>query len=327
MSTLTTTNLQHASAASPAIVLASDGTAAAQVSSLNDGPLAGTRNRIINGNMSVWQRGPTFTNAVHTTYTADRYIVTTNGINLTVTQDTDVPSAQFKYSLKAVPASSTTPAEAVIRQLIEQQNVYEFAGQSVTASAWVKCSKSQVHFRLGAQNATGGVDITQAVSVTAGIWTKISFTFSTYAAVTAWTATPTDSGGFLDIGFVGSTALTTADYIFITGVQLEAGTVATPFERRSYGDELALCQRYYYRVARGTLFPPVSFTTTERRSWFSFPVTMRATPTVSNLSVSNIPSPSVGASRDGVSISGTANSDVECSLNALLTSNTISAEL
>ena len=216
-----------------------------QTAAINNGSIAGNRNRVINGDMRIWQRGTTFTSVGTSTYTADRFSTTSVGVNFTVTRDTDVPNAQFKYSLKAVPASSTTPTEAAMRQQIEQLNMYDFAGQSVTTSAWVKCSKSQVKLRLGSLNNTGGTDITQTVNVTAGTWTKISYTHTNFLTTTAWTATPTDAGGYVDIGFVDSTLVSTSDYIFVTGVQVEPGTIATPFERRSYGQELELCQRYY----------------------------------------------------------------------------------
>jgi hypothetical protein len=312
----------------PNLFVIDAGTDQVRVKNLNGGPLAGTRNRIINGDFRVWQRGTTFTNVTGTTYTADRFCTSLSGINFTVTQDTDVPSVQFKYSLKAVPTSSATPTEAVIRQFIEQQNVYDFAGQSVTGSAWIKCSKSQVRFRLGPQNATGGVDSAQTISVTAGTWTKISFTFSSYAAVTAWTATPTDSAGSLDIGFVNSTALTISDYIFITGIQLERGSVVTPFECRSYGQELALCQRYFYRIdSNASLYPPIATSTGARRISITFPVTMRAAPTMSAVSVSNIATPSVQVTASAVQIFGTAGADTECGLQLSGTNNLASAEL
>ena len=207
--------------------------------------LAGMRNKIINGAMGIWQRGTTFTNVTSGTYTADRFQVQTGGINLTVTQSTTVPSVAFKYSLKAAPASNATPTECVIRQFMEQQNIYDFAGSSVTLSVWVYCSKTTVKTRIGTQNATGGTDSSQYNTVTANTWTKLTYTVTSYSAVTAWTSATTDSGGFLDIGFADSTALTTSDYIYITGVQLEKGTIATPFEFRPYGAEELLCKRYY----------------------------------------------------------------------------------
>ena len=70
MSTVRATNFQHASATNPAIVLAANGSATANVSSINNGPLAGMRNAIINGNFDIWQRG---TSAVGNGFRADRF--------------------------------------------------------------------------------------------------------------------------------------------------------------------------------------------------------------------------------------------------------------
>jgi hypothetical protein len=202
------------------------------------------KNRIINGDMQIWQRGTTFTNISDGVYTADRWAVTISAA-ATVTQSTDVPSTDYYYSLKLAPYANATPASFAARQFIEQQNINDVAGKTVTGSAWVKCSKTSVKFRLGAQNATGGADSSQTISVTAATWTKITFSFSSYAAVTAWTSTPNATGGFLDIGFVDSTALTTSDYIYITGVQLEVGSSATGFEYVDITNQLLMCQRYY----------------------------------------------------------------------------------
>jgi len=224
--------------------------------------------------MDIWQRGTTFTNVVNGTYTSDRFKTTTSGVNLTVTQDTTVPNITFKYSLKAVPASNATPTECAIRQVLEQQNIFLFGGKTVIASAWILCSKSSMKIRLGAQNATGGADVAQTASVTAGTWTYVTTSLSSYAGVTAWTGTTNDTGGFLDIGFVDSTALTTSDYIYITGVQLEVGTAATPFERRQYGQELALCQRYY------EIFGITMTSGTTYYIPYPYKVTKRAAPTL-----------------------------------------------
>lgn len=217
----------------------------------------GFKNRIINGNMLIWQRGTTFTN-VGSSYSADRWSSSVSS-NMTVSQSTDVPNVQYKYSLLVVPAVNATPAEFVIRQWIEQQNIFDFAGQTVTASAWVKCSKSSVTLRIGTQNATGGGDAVSTISVTSGTWTKISYTFTTvFSAITAWTSTPNAAGAFFDIGFVGSTALTTSDYLYITGAQVEVGSQATSFDFRDYGTELVRCQRYYQKSFPISVVPGAS---------------------------------------------------------------------
>ena len=261
------------------------GTDQVQVVNLNGGPLAGARNRIINGDMRVWQRGTTFTNIAVGTYTADRFTFVNSGtvINGTVIQHTLVPSAEFKYSIRLVPASSGTPTEFALRQTIEQNNVYDLAGKSVTASAWVRCSKSQVKLRVAAFNATGAGDDYTLATVVPGIWTKITYTSAAYSSVTAWTSTPNDLGGFVDIGFDNSIALTTGDYLYVTGVQLEAGSVATPFERRSFGQELALCQRYFLGSQEiwqdGTRRAIANVTGRSVSPPYVFPTTMRAAPT------------------------------------------------
>ena len=238
----------------------------------------GVRNRIINGGMDVWQRGTSFSSIAAGTYTADRFAPTLSGVSVTVTQDTGVPNVNFKYSLKMVPTSNTTPSECALRQFIEQQNVFDLAGKTVTGSAWVYTNKSSIKFRVAAMNSTGNGDISVTINLTPNTWTKISSTFTSFSAITAWTGGTNVQGAHVDIGFVDSTPVTTSDYIYVTGVQLETGSVATPFDRRPYGMELALCQRYY----SGPLFCSVGGFTSSgigMYATYNFPVTMRANPT------------------------------------------------
>ena len=249
------------------------------------------RNRIINGAMDIWQRGTSFPNSGSTTYTADRFLPSLTGVLVNVTQDSSVPNNEFKYSLKMVPASNATATECVMRQWIEQSNLYDFTGKTVTASVWVNCSKSSVRFRVAAFNATNGGDGIVNVSVTPGVWTRITQSFTSFATVTAWTSTPNDRGAFFDVGFVNGTALTTSDYFFMTGAQVEVGTAATPFERRHFGQELMLCQRYYsktysYGVAPGNVSDIGRITvdvngrlSTTNRYTITYPY-MRASPTI-----------------------------------------------
>ena len=107
MSTLKVTSLQHASAASAAITLASDGTAAATLSSVNGGPLSGTRNRIINGDMRIDQRnaGAAVTNNASVATSVTNFITDrwkTYHYNLSGNFDTIVTSKQYQYTLLAL---------------------------------------------------------------------------------------------------------------------------------------------------------------------------------------------------------------------------------
>jgi len=150
MSSIKVTNLQHASAASPAIVLASDGTATAQLSSLNGGALSGARNRIINGDMRIDQRnaGASVT-PTSLAYTVDRWAAAeqTDG-SITVQRSTTAP-AGFANSLlvtvTSADASLGATQYAVIDQPIEGTNVDDLAwgtasAKTVTLSFWVRSS-------------------------------------------------------------------------------------------------------------------------------------------------------------------------------------------
>ena len=228
----------------------------------------GMRNRIINGAMSVWQRGTSFSVSTTTvTYGADRWGIYQPSGTGVITQDTDAP-AGFKYSLKAVGAGTD------ILQRIESVNVTDLSGSTVTVSFWIKQTvgagagsiSAQLQYAGSADNWSAPTVIsTQTITPTAA-WAQYSLTFvglpSNVTNGLALNIFPTSGGS--------------SSTFFVTGIQLEKGPVATPFEFRPYGTELALCQRYYqtdnaentYLVALGYYTP------------YFFKVSMRAAPTV-----------------------------------------------
>ena len=284
MSTLKTTNLQNASAASPAFVLASDGSATANLSSLNGGPIAGTRNRVINGDMRIDQRNAgasvTPTNATNT-YVVDRWsYYVSQPSKLTSQQSTVVPTG-FTNSLLTTSSSAYSVGINdlfIVRQKVEGFNAADFGwgaagAQSITVSFWVRSSLTGTFGgAIKNDDATRAYPFSYAISSantweqksltvlgdTTGTWLKNSSTgiqlvfglgagsnFSGTAGAWASGDIHSATGATSVVGTSGAT-------FYVTGVQLEPGTVATPFERRSYGQELALCQRYYQRTTAET---------------------------------------------------------------------------
>ena len=185
----------------------------------------GRRNLLINGAFQVWQRGTSSTSFTGSTrgYIADRWSFR---FATSAERSTDVPEGEaFKYSLKVVVAS--TSPDAFIIQAIEDSD--RFAGQTVTFSYWIKPSES---CETRADYWRGGHGTHK---LNGGVWQKVTNTFVVPSDITV--------NEFLYIQFPANKVIT----FYVTGIQLEIGKVATPFEHRSYGEELALCQRYYQK--------------------------------------------------------------------------------
>lgn len=212
----------------------------------------GFKNRLINGNMDIWQRGTSATGAY--VYGADRWATGPFTSAQTISRSTSVPSgsvAQYSLSLQR-PAASTSTTSTVVMQVIESNNCYDLAGQQVTISFWAKAG---ANFSAGGNNmnvqvATGTAADQGGVAYYA--WTGLSGFNNSQSITTTWTRysfTGTIGSGVLEIAvlfyFVPVGTAGADDAVYITGVQLEKGAVATAFDYRPYGTELALCQRYY----------------------------------------------------------------------------------
>ena len=251
------------------------------VSSINGGQLAGMRNKIINGKMEIAQRGTSFAAIANAAYSLDRWQwEQATSAQSTVTQNSDVPSSnEFQNSLRVTVTTADTSIAAgdyaALGQRIEGFNVRDLIGRTFTLSFWVRSSKTGIHcvsFRNSGFDRSFVVEYTISA---AGTWEYKTVTISggliTAGANWNWTtgvgviinwalaagSTFQTTAGAWQTGNFLATAnqvncLDTIDNIFaITGVQLEVGEVATPFEHRSYGTELALCQRYF---EAGTLY-------------------------------------------------------------------------
>jgi len=292
-------------------------------------PSLGRRNLIINGAMQVAQRGTSFTGLTGGQYTLDRFYFNPNILGTwTASQDTDAPDAfgnSLKLACTTANASPSATAYSFSFQKFEGQNLQQLkkgtsSAESVTVSFWVKSNKTgdiQVNL-LDNDNSrmvssvvtinssatwehktatfvgdtTGAFDNDNAASMSLEIWYDAGSNFTSGTANTSWaTFNNTNRAAGVTLALGDSTS----NYINITGVQLEVGSVATPFEHRSYGEELALCQRYYQRYE--TAGTPQNYVVlgsghnaTSSNSYVVnfFPGgTMRSSPSVSNSSVSN----------------------------------------
>ena len=288
------------------------------VPSLNGGPLAGTRNRIINGDMRIDQRG-----AVVTTdgaYTVDRWqlgFVTSGAVQSA--QSGDAPTGFGNSLLFDVTTADTSIAAGeygVLTQYIEGLTTSDLAwgtasAQTVTLSFWVKSTTTGtycVSFRnsgnsrsyvatysvasantweyktITVSGDTSGTWLgTNAVGIAIAFCFAVGSTFQTTAG--AWQAS-----NFLATSAQTNLLASTANEIRITGVQLEPGTVATPFERRPIGTELALCQRYFQVLT--SLRLTGNTTVGSELAWPITYTAMRANPTgtSTNFTLNNVAS-------------------------------------
>ena len=278
MSTIKVTNIEHASTGNGGIQLDNAGHVTVDGQQMpTAGPLS-HRNLLINGGMTVAQRSTSETGV--TTggiYTVDRWkLDTTDEATYTIEQSSDSP-AGFKNSLKftVTTADGTVAADdyAACHYLLEGNDTVPLGfgasgAKSFTLSFYVKSSQTGT-FGLSFQNSDNSRNFDSSYSIsaantwerktitipgdTSGTWLtnngtglKIWWSFlvgSTYeasAVSTAW-------GTSVKLGLNGQVQLSSISNATwqITGVQLEVGEKATPFEHRSYGDELARCERYF----------------------------------------------------------------------------------
>ncbi len=264
--------------------------------SINNGPLAGFRNAIINGNFDIWQRG--ISAAAFDYATADRWTVRSaigTGGSLTQSRQpfalgqTDVPGEPTYFWRLVYTGTTGTP---FAEQQIE--GVRTFAGQVVTVSFWAKrsASSSTCNVTLVQSFGTGGSPsaavLTSSSNFTIGTnWTYITATLTLPSIADTTLGSNGDDKLQLRLNAGGTGSFT----IEFAQVQLEPGPVATPFERRPIGVELALCQRYFLKLGSdddesmiGVARKSVGGDLTYRGTIFT-PVTMRAVPSYSGADI------------------------------------------
>lgn len=202
------------------------------------------RNKIINGDMRIDQRnaGTSKSISVNTvTYSVDRWYGYSLGSGITQQRVTStVPG--LSYALRTTGAASNTQAEAT--QRIESDTAASMAGQKVTISFYASSSVTKNYTLFVARPTTTTDDYTSSTIID-------TYNFTATTALTRYTYTltlPAQANLGLAVGIVtatGSGGLGVGQYFDLTGVQIEIGEVATPFEWKPIGMELALCQRYF----------------------------------------------------------------------------------
>jgi len=315
MSTIKVVNVQHPSASEPSITLDSDG-------GMTGGFPSPNRNLLYNGAMQVSQRGTStagITGGGAGYYTADRWKINVNSFGTwTQTVENDAPTGSgFAKSLKVLcttaDASPSGTDYATFIQHLEGQDLQRIAkgtasAQQLTLSFWVKSNVTGTYSVMcyDVDNARFA-SFTYSISASA-TWEKktilvpadttgafdndngdsfqLYFNLGSGSTYTGGSAQTTWSGGtaFGTQWMPSQTNLAAAtnNYWQVTGVQLETGAVATPFEFKPYGQELRECQRYYYKiksVANSSFGFSYNRNTTLAQAYVSFPITMRVAPT------------------------------------------------
>ncbi len=273
----------------------------------------GRKNMVVNGDMRISQRYGTSENTPENnklTLDQMRYDVS-QGSKLKVQQVTDAP-AGFSHSMKVTSLAATSPGVNdyfLLQNFIEGNNTERLGwgtsdAQTVTLSFYVKSSITGTH-ACGIRNKDYNRGNTQTYTINnANTWEKKTVTFP--GDTTGTWETGIEAG--LKINFdLGSgsnfqaastgTWLATNDFItsdsvkvigtnaatwYITGIQLETGKLATPFEHRSFAEELALCQRYFFRLKAASNYSAYgiggAYSSTQAVVLIYFPVPMRALP-------------------------------------------------
>jgi len=285
---------------------------------------SGRKNLIINGAMQVAQRGTSASSVASVgLHSLDRikFGITTLG-EYTVSQSSDAPDgfgSSMKIDCTTADASPASGDRLHFFTLLEGQDVQSLkkgsaSAESVTLSFWVKCTKTgdiQVNLQdndntrlIGntvtinatdtweyktityAGDTTGAFGNDTGDSLQIDWWLDSGSTYNSGAVPTSWEAY---AAGDRAAGETLAFGDSTANDFYITGIQLELGSVATDFEHRSYGEELALCQRYYFRLGNpnGYTYLPlggVKYTSGGDfvLSTIHFPTEMRTSPTGSH---------------------------------------------
>ena len=296
---------------------------------LTNGQIGGRRNIVINGAMMVAERSTSTQFSNSNGFVCDRFECSnqTDGA-ITFSQSTDVPSGQgfinsTKINVDTADSSLAATQHALFQQKVEGLNSSQLMwgtsnAENISVSFWIKSSLTGTFTYYALDESADSQSYVQTFTIdSANTWEKKTFIIEgpTTGGTTDFPITNATSfftGISLGVGSTHQTSTTgswhsTANFaastssavkligtasanMYVTGWQIELGNQATPFEHRSFGEELRLCQRYYFEPASN-----LSIGTRGRNGYGQgsvlFPVTMRAAPTLtgtlSSLGASN----------------------------------------
>ena len=311
----------------------SDGTCAANLSNRQN------RNLVINGAMQVAQRGTSSTGlgASAGYFTLDRYRATFSSTagRLTMSQVADVHDG-FANAMKLECTTADTSIGSseyfILQHKFEGQDLQQLKkgssdAEEFTVSFYVKGNANATYVvemydldnnrQVGKTfsvttswtrvvltfpaDTTGALDDDNAASLQLGIWLHAGSNYTSGTLATSWVSNVSAQRAGGITSFFDSTDRT----FFLTGLQMEVGSVATDFEHRSFAQELALCQRYYQTIGVGFITACRGASSSQLLYSYTPPVNMRASPTISTTATGFHSSFGVRSYRDG---SGTSDS-------------------
>ena len=280
----------------------------------------GRRNMVINGAMEIAQRGTDIDNiSGDGTKNLDMFVTRDYGGNgnFDFNQSIDVPTDKtFHHSLKLTVSSASTNTGSYGYSLehriegyrMRQLRLGRSSAQPITVSFYVKSSVAGT-YNTGLRTTGGETSFVTEFTLSANTWTFVSYTAPAQTASLSSLNESTGLGLIVDIiGLGKQTSRTTSTLnawhsgnylfsnnqvawmdnanatVFVTGLQVEAGSKATDFEHRSFGEELQLCKRYYYVLGGDTAYQTVNtvvnFTGGTMLGHYQHPVEMRAPATI-----------------------------------------------
>jgi hypothetical protein len=244
----------------------------------------GFKNRIMNGDFRIWQRGTSFSSVASGQYTADRWQLSYRTAGVTIAQQNNTT-----YYAARLTNTDGSVQSFDFEQRIEDTS--QFSNTTYTLSFFAKASTSvtlgvNIYANYGSGGSTQDTIYSNNVSLTT---TRTKYTITLpFPDMSAKTIVAIGSGGSYVRTIFSITSLPASAWYEVDSVQVEPGSVATSFDYRPYPAEFQLCQRYYQApcgsstsgIGQGGIGTFYAVTTSEAFNTINFPVPMRTTPTV-----------------------------------------------